>query len=70
MVSAVYWEKTKMPTYMEWINRIWYIMLMHKIATVIRIRDGDKKATAEFLETWTVFLDFGAKGDQKSSVNG
>lgn len=46
-----------------WVNRIWYIMLIHKITTVRRRRNGEDNAKIEFLETWTVFLYIWAKGD-------
>lgn len=58
-MPSAYWEKDKMPTYMEWINNVWHIMLMHKITAIVKIREGDDNAKVEFQETWTIFWTFG-----------
>lgn len=36
-------------------------MLIHKLSTIAKIRGGDEKAEIAFQNTWTLFLDFGAR---------
>lgn len=35
--------------------------LMHKITTIVKIREDDGKAKLDFQNTWKIFLDFGAR---------
>lgn len=42
---------------LEWFNKMWYIMLMHKITATVQLQEGDRKAKIDFQSTWKVFLD-------------
>lgn len=58
MLVAAYWKKTLLPSREEWFNKIWYIMLMHKLSVIIKVREGDDYALQGFLETWKKFITF------------
>lgn len=65
IMLAAYWKKATMPTYMEWFNRTWYMVLMYNISIILKTRDRDVKAKAKFQERRTIFLDYWATVSNK-----
>lgn len=47
-----------MPSCTEWFNKAWLMMLMHKLTTIVKIKEGVGKAKLDFQNTWTLFSNF------------
>lgn len=53
VVTAAYWKKASTPSCTERINKVWYMIFMHKLTTIIKIREGDGKAKFYYYHnTW------------------
>lgn len=42
---------------MEWLNKVWSVMLMYKITGIVR--EGNIKARTDFQATWKTFWTLG-----------
>lgn len=42
---------------MEWLNKVWYTMLINKITAMVKLREDNNQAKMDFENMWKIFLD-------------
>lgn len=36
VLVAAHWKKARIPSRIEWFNKVWYVILMHKLSTKVK----------------------------------
>lgn len=63
VMLAAYWKIASMRSLKDWIDKAWHMTFMHKLTTIVKIRECDRKAKSDFQNTWKLFLDLLARLD-------
>lgn len=58
MQVAKNWKTTKMPSKLEWMQKMYYILLMSKLLAMCKFHAGQFRALILFKAIWQLFITY------------